>query len=432
MPDISPIGTGASPLSRIRLVEERARSHPADAGTITSPSPIDDGRRIQAIDVVRGFALFGVVWMNLFESTTRMVPPPILAALPTAPVDRVVGFLSSWLMQGKAQCLFGILFGFGFAVFTDRAARRDANARLLYTRRLLALLVFGTAHFVFLWWGDILHDYALIGFLLLLTPRLPSATMLVLGAALVCLSHPLTSFVAAITGHNLGAERHHAHALLNGALWHALSAGDYGATIRASLLRARLLYDRIGVITLVASLFGQFLLGAWLFRQGWLQDAASHRGLFRRAATIGVPVGLALASLAPLGRLVPAVAMMPEPLADTVDDGGTLLLALGTGAATVLLVTYRSNARLVAGLAAFGRMALTNYVAQSFVYFFIEYDFGLDLFARSGATADIVVGVVVTVCQIAFSLLWLQRFRFGPLEWLWRSTTYGRWQKLAR
>ncbi len=419
-------------MSEMNIVPASSLTGPSDVGLITSAAPVDYRGRIQAIDVIRGFALFGVVWMNLFENTTRMVPHAILAALSTAPVDRVVGFLSSWLMQGKAQCLFGILFGFGFAVFSERVARRQANARLLYARRLTALLVFGWAHLVFLWWGDILHDYALLGFLLLLTPRLPSWVMLALAVALLCLSGPLATLVASMAGHDLPAELGHAHAQLNHALWQSLSTGDYGATVQASLLRLRFLYDGAGAITLVAPLIGQFLFGAWLFRQGWLQDVAAHRRLFRRAVGIGLPIGITLASLAPLRRLLPATAILPVPLADIFDDIGTLVLALGYGAAIALLATRRSTATPVVGLAAFGRMALTNYVAQSFFYFFIEDGFGLDLFTRTGVTTDLAFGVAVSLCQIAFSMWWLGRFRFGPLEWLWRSVTYGKWQQLVR
>ncbi len=430
-------------MSETVAVPERARSGLSAAGLVTSPpAPVDERGRIQAIDVVRGFALFGVVWMNLFESTTRMVPPSMLSALPTAPADRVIGFLSSWLMQGKAQCLFGILFGFGFAVFTDRVAGRHANAHVLYARRLAALLVFGWAHLVFLWWGDILHDYALLGFLLLVTPRLPSGLMLALAVTLLCFPGPVALLVASMAGHDFAAEIGHAHAQLNHALWHALAAGDYRATIRASLLRVRLLYGGAGTITLLAPLIGQFLLGAWLFRQGWLQEVASHKRLLRYAAGVALPFGLALAALAPLRRVWPATAFLPMPLADIVDEIGTLVLALAYGATLALLATCRSAAKpvvgfpvvgfLIVGFAAFGRMALTNYVAQSFVYFFVEYGFGLDLFTHTGVTADLILGVAVTCCQITFSLWWLGRFRFGPLEWLWRSSTYGRWQPLKK
>ena len=191
--------------------------------------------------------------------------------------------------------------------------------------------MFGWAHRVFLWWEDILHDYALLGFVLLLTPRLPSGFMLTLAAALLCLSGLLGALVAFATGHSFEADITRAHAEMNSALWRGLSTGDYGATIQASLLRVRLLYSGAGAMTLLAPLLGQFLLGAWIFRQGWPQDAASNRILFRRVAAVALPSGLAIASLAPLHRLWPTAMAMPAPLPGILDDIGTVSLALGYG-----------------------------------------------------------------------------------------------------
>ncbi len=397
-------------------------------------APIDDPGRIRAVDAIRGFALFGVVWMNLYESTSRMVPHAILDGLRTAPLDRVVAFLSSWLMQGKAQCLFGVLFGFGFAMFTERVTQRRANASLLYARRLAALLLFGTAQFVLLWWGDILHDYAAVGFLLLLTPRLPSAAMPALALGLLFLSDPLATIAAQLLGQQPHDGIVAVHARLNTGLWRALAAGDYGATVRLALVRMRLLYAGPHLLAMWGPLAGQFLLGAFVYRQGWLQDAAAHRRLFRRTTAVALPFGFVLTALAPLRRLLPAWpwAALPAPLWDTVDDGAVLLLAIGYGALVASFVVRKPDNAISTGLAAFGRMALTNYVMQSFFYFFVEYGFGLDLFTRTGATSDLLLGVAVTTAQIAFSLAWLRKYQFGPLEWLWRSVTYGHWQTLGR
>ncbi len=396
------------------------RSTAARDMSVTGPAaPVDDARRIRDLDVIRGAALFGVVWMNLHESTRWFVPHARLDALPSAPVDRVVDALAAWLVLGKAQCLFGILFGFGFAVFTERAMRRRSDAATLYARRLTALLVLGVAQYVFLWWGDILHDYALVGFALLLSRRAPDRVLLVAGATLMLFADPLGALVARAAGHVdlhaiQGAERGRFHVVM----WRALSAGDYAGLLHGVVLRTRLMYGNATIVQLWGSLLGQFLFGAWLFRKGWLHDVAAHRRLFRRAALVAVPVGLALSGW--------------DLFADAslAGDVAVPLLAIGYGATLVTLGGHASVHRRLGGLAALGRMALTNYVGQSFVYFFVAYGFGLDLFARVGTTADLALAIVVTTLQIAASRWWLRRYRFGPLEWVWRSITYDRAQSM--
>ena len=398
--------------------------------------PLAERARIAELDVIRGAALFGVLWMNLVEITDWLVPAPLRDALASAPVDRVVTVLSAWLLNGKAQMLFGILFGFGFAVFIDRAAARGAGATRLYARRLTFLLILGALHWVFLWWGDILHDYALVGFALLPVQRWPERRLALLGVALILLSplgrtlgHWLTQDGGA---HTLGAVRGAFHR----AMWQATSAGDYRGMVRAIPLRAAALYGDGNVVAFFSQLFGEFLLGAFLYRTGWLQRAALHRRLFRGAALACVPAGLALAGLDP-ARSLPALRLAPLPtaLSGVLDQAGALTLAMGYAALAVLAVLAVSRPALrplCTGVAALGRMALTNYVGQSVFFFLVIDGFGLGLIGRIGVALDGVASILLFALQVLLSTWWLRRFRFGPLEWLWRSATYGRWQELRR
>ena len=383
-------------------------------------APVDDASRIRDLDVIRGVALFGVVWMNLHESTTWFVPHQRLDALASAPVDRIVDTLAEWLVLGKAQCLFGILFGFGFAIFTERAMQRRSDAGLLYARRLTALLVLGVVQYIFLWWGDILHDYALVGFLLLPSRRLPDRFVLVAGVTLMLFSEPLARLWAAEVAHvDLSAIKALGRAHFHTVMWDALSSGDYAGLLHGVAVRTRLMYANPSLIENKGHLLGQFLFGAWLFRKGWLRQVSAHPRLFNRTAALCVPVGLALSAVDLYGH------------SDLAGEVSVPLLALGYGA---LLVVAGRNAfihRHMAGLAAFGRMALTNYVAQSFIYFFVDYGFGFDLIEKVGTSVDLVLALAITAAQVGFSLWWLRRYRFGPLEWVWRSVTYNRRQTLT-
>ncbi len=400
-----------------------------DIVTVTS-APVGQADRIQDIDVIRGFALFGVVWMNLFETTRAFMPETAQAALPSAPLDRVVAFLGEWLVLGKAQCLFGVLFGIGFALFTDRVLQRGGNAGRVYARRLAFLLVLGLLHLMFLWFGDILHDYALVGFLLLLTRKLPTQALLVGGAVLLLGSEEAVSLLTAhIALPHVSLSRHVEGGYLHAEMWRALSQGDYATLLQVGLLRAARTYGNLDVLKLWAPIAGQFLLGTWIYRKGWLQESRRHASLMRRVAVTLLPVGLLLSMAGPVAGWAPRPGI-GEVTTHLAEGLATPMLALGYAAALIVLCRVWTESAMLGGLAAFGRMALTNYVSQSMFYFLVVDGFGLGMIRRSGAAMDLLMAVGLVVLQVAVSQWWLRSFRFGPLEWLWRSATYGTWQRL--
>lgn len=134
-----------------------------------SLAPIGAAERIELIDVVRGFALYGVLLANLiWISQEGAVTPAQVAALPTATVDRVVRYAVQFFIDWKFYTLFAFLFGLGFSVQLIRAEQRGVAIIPIYVRRLVVLLGFGLAHAYLVWYGDILHHYALLGFVLVL------------------------------------------------------------------------------------------------------------------------------------------------------------------------------------------------------------------------------------------------------------------------
>jgi uncharacterized protein len=395
-------------------------------------APVAPQDRISEVDIIRGFALFGVLWMNLFSHTWANMPEAHVASLATAGVDRIIGFLGEWLAAGKAQALFSMLFGFGFAILMERVEARGADATSIYLRRLAILLALGLAHLCLLWLGDILHSYALMGFLLLLTRRWPGPVVLTLGIALSLLVLPAV-FIGWqllhpgeappwIVAEAAGAERR--FALLQG--------GDFPAFVaeNAYAVWTEIYAQPIGP-AILAFIFGRFLIGAWIHRRGWLQDTARHAAGFRRWAAILLVSGLLLTAARP------ALGLAGLQLGDWARRGvflaafaGLVVLALGYAAAIVVLCQKEKWRGRLSGLGAVGRMALTNYVTQSLVFLFVLYGFGLGLLPYFGATYCLGLALLVFALQIAFSRWWLERYRFGPLEWVWRSLTYGERQPM--
>lgn len=393
-----------------------------------APQPIAVGDRIAAIDIIRGFALFGVLWMNLYEHRGLMMPYDALDHLPTARLDYWVGFLSEWLMRGKAQALFSLLFGFGFANIIDRLKARGASPAI-FLRRTAILLVFGLIDIFLMWVGDILAAYAVMGFVLYLTRNWSTRMLILVGLPVAVLGTPVLELAMRLL---MGGEAWWLRLWEEGAAIRADLAmrNDYPAFV-AELWRSTWVewWLTPAVLPYLAQIIGRFLLGSWIFRQGWLGDVSGHTNLFARTARLALPIGLLISGFV---ASVKWFEWLPAWIGATVDQVSMLVLACGYGAAIVMLHLHGRFTRLFTGLQAVGRMALTNYLTQSLFYVFGLYGFGLGLMSYLGATASLGLAIAFFAMQIGFSLWWLARYRFGPLEWLWRSLTYGEVQPLRK
>lgn len=390
-------------------------------------APVGLGERIAAIDIIRGFALFGVLWMNLHEHLGLAMPYDALDHLPTATLDKYLGAVSNWLMQGKAQTLFSLLFGFGFANIMARLEARGLPAGRIFLRRIAILMLFGMVNAFLLFIGDILVGYALMGFVLFFTRHWTLRRLLVVGLGLALLSSPLLTVITLILwdGHGYWVAGFDEGAAIRGTLF--LQA-DYGAYV-AELWRSNWFewYGTPGWMAYIGQILGRFLLGAWVFRQGWFSNLDGNPDLFRRTLRLALPTGLAASGIAVANA---SFDIGPAGLEATLGPTGALLLALAYASAIVLLHLAGRCAGLFAGLAAVGRMALTNYIMQSLFYIAAIYGFGLGLMSVLGATLSLGLAIAFFATQIAFSRWWLARYRFGPLEWIWRCLTYGQRQPM--
>jgi uncharacterized protein len=387
--------------------------------------------RTPELDVIRGFALFGVMLINLYGHPEFAIPERVIEALPTAAIDRPLGLVFDVFWTGKAQALFSMLFGFGFAMFLGRAEARGVDGMRLYLRRVLILLAIGTVHVAAVFFGDILQIYALAALVLILFRRAPDRTLLI-GGVLLSLFAPLAlpihlAWVEAATGATppliqaweAGIERR----------WVVFLDNDWPAYAWELIRGAGAeWYLSVFAWSYMAGVLGRFLVGFWLYRKGWLLRPGEHAAAFRRWAPrlIGAGLVLSVADVA-VGATV-ELTLAGEIAHEVLHRSGQLVLALGYGAGLVVLMQGSAGRRLLAGLGDVGRMALTNYLTQSVVYLFVFYGFGLGLMRWGGALTCLAIAVPTFALQVVFSRWWLARYRYGPLEWLWRSATYGAWQ----
>jgi uncharacterized protein len=366
------------------------------ADDAASPRPTGPAERIDAIDVLRGLALLGVVAINVVNEFRVSIFEQFLSQKPpTSPIDSAIGAILMLAVEMKALALFSLLFGAGLAIQFERLASSERRTSLL-VRRLAVLLAFGLIHLCLIWNGDILTEYALAGLIVLpflFGPRwlLAVAALAFLGLYLVMQAAPpdgLFPSTATITQHVADATRIYA-------------TGGF-LDVLAFRLREIPLIVPLHVFVFPRTI-GLFLLGAFGWRTGIPQSRP------RRLLSIGVPcMGLGAA-------LILAGA----------DALGTILLALGYGAVIIGIANLESGKKLLGWAAPLGRMAFTNYLAQSLIFGWIFYGYGLGLFGRLGVTSALAIGVAVYIGQVFFSAWWLRRFRYGPVEWLWRTLMYG-------
>jgi uncharacterized protein len=361
-----------------------------------SPRPTGPTERIDAIDVLRGLALLGVVAINVVNEFRVSIFEQFLSQKPsTSPIDSAIEAILTLAVEMKALALFSLLFGAGLAIQFDRLANSERRTSLL-ARRLAVLLAFGLIHLCLIWNGDILTEYALAGLIVLPFLFGPRWLLAVAALAFLMLYLAMQAFppdglfpsTATVTQHVADATRIYA-------------TGGF-LDVLAFRLREIPLIVPLHVFVFPRTI-GLFLLGAFAWRTGIPQSRP------RRLLSIGAPcIGLGAALI-----LAGAEAL------------GTILLALGYGAVIIGIAHLESGKKLLGWAAPLGRMAFTNYLMQSLIFGWIFYGYGLGLFGRLGVTSALAIGVAVYIGQVFFSAWWLRRYRYGPVEWLWRTLMYG-------
>jgi uncharacterized protein len=298
--------------------------------------------------------------------------------------------------------------------------------RSFYPRRLLVLLVFGIVHGAFVFWGDILVAYAVMGFVLLAFRKRQPSTVLrwAIGLVLVFTILGSIAFIAfqfvEMPAGPASDERWEVTRLAR-----AMREGDLTGVVAENFLAwVSFAPKNLSLFFL----FPAFLFGLWAWRRRVAQDLDAHAARIRRLCRVALPLGAALQAFAVAENILRAGSRPDPPDLLILGAGlaryyGTYILALGYAAGLALLVRRDSLRRRVAPAAAVGRMALTNYVLQSFLC--VTLFTTADLYGKIGPALLLLPTVAIYAGQVWFSNWWMGRFRFGPLEWLWRSLTYG-------
>jgi uncharacterized protein len=389
-------------------------------GIPSKAAPIQQSERVEQMDILRGIALLGVLMINLLGEFRVSIFQQFVNVPPAAhALDRWIDTYTHVFIELKAFALFSLLFGIGLAIQFDRISMRGGSPFRLLSRRLLALLLLGIIHLTLIWNGDILTEYAVAGLIALPFLFLPRRWLGV-ATLLFTLRYLLPYFPYPISFPSDEWLRLH--------LEQAAIVYKYGSYVQVLAFEWHELPELLPLhVFIIARTVALFLFGAFCWRSGIVKKLDAHTETLALSSLLGLGVGLSLTIL---------TSSLVKPMIFGRAQGelyliGELALTIGY-AATIMYVTTKDWGRKALGWAApLGRMAFTNYVMQSVIFSFLFFGWGLGLFGMRSAPA-LLLGVCVYILQVFFSAAWLRRFRFGPIEWLWRTMMYGVIQPMKR
>lgn len=406
-------------------------SDPATARASSALAPVSPEERIALLDVLRGLALLGILIMNMPLFGAPWCSFAIEPKLFPGWYDRAASFVTELFIGGKANAIFSFLFGLGMALQLQRAAASGGGFALVYLRRIAVLFAVGAAHALLLWNGDILHVYAILGLLLLAVRRSSDRVVF----TLIALSLVAPTLRAAW---GLYAQERPPHSVSHFAQlaqeqMRIYQQGAYLEQVAARVGDFREWYAPTrrlqGAIMGFPLLAVTMLLGFHAGRRRLLEDVAANAPRIRRmmwwCLGLGLLAAVGFATLhalhRPTGR--PTVSGFMGGLLFTLNRP---LLCIAYIGAIALLFQRDRVRRALSPLVNVGRMPLTNYLMQTLIATTLFNSYGFGLFGKVGPALGLLITAAIYAAQVAYSNWWMARFRFGPLEWLWRAATYGK------
>ena len=403
-----------------------------------APGPVAEGERILAIDVLRGFALLGILVVNIQSFSM----PDAALFNPTAYGDlsganRWVWYLTHVLFDQKYMTIFSMLFGAGILLMTARAEGKGVPSTALHYRRMTVLLGFGLAHAYLIWSGDILVSYALCGFLVYLFRRRTPRVLVTLGIGSVAVSSVLSLFFGWSMPHwpeDSVKEMSEMFQPSSESIAETLAAYR-GGWVSQVTYRAPWALQFQTFVFLVWTLWragGLMLLGMGLFKLGVFSAARSTR-FYGSLVGVGAFIGVPVVVYGVRANLQVGWDVYYSFFQGTqYNYWASILVSLGWVGLVMIVCKKGMLGFITPALAAVGRTAFTNYIAQSLICTTLFYGHGFGLYGNVDRIGQALIVLAVWLIQLIASPLWLRHFRFGPLEWLWRSLTYRKIQPIRR
>jgi len=399
-------------------------------------APVTAAQRIHYLDELRGFALLGILIMNIqnFAMVMASYMNPTAQGLVTG-LDRITYWYTHLFADMKMMSLFSMLFGAGMLLFIEKAKEKRGKSIGLHHRRMFWLLVFGLIHAYFIWRGDILVVYAIAGVIIYWFKNATPKWLITAGVVFFLL-FAFFSYSVDLFWEVMPESDKEEMVDMFQPSQETIDAEVAAYTGSMAEIHQRRVKDAAqmhqSMIVYLFRVLANMLFGMALFKWGIIKGEKSPQ-FYRRFMGIGFGVGFPL--------IIAGILLNFQNDWNTrfyfaygfqFNYFGSIFVAFGYIGLIALWSKSEFLADLKRRLAAVGRMAFTNYILQSIICTFIFYGFGLSLFNEVDRFTQQLIVLGVWIVQLAISPWWLKRYRFGPLEWLWRTLTYWKRQPMKR
>ena len=383
-------------------------------------TPVSKQERMDILDILRGFAIFGILIVNI----AGMAGPawlPGYEAPDFAWYDRLAEIMVNFLATGKFYVIFSFLFGLGFSIQMMRAEEKGRKLRSFYPRRLLIMFGFGVLHAVFFFIGDILRLYAILGFLLLAFRKRSRRTLITWAVIFLLLNFAAIGLAGGPLA-DVGEVPDEFNVLEM-----AREFYTEGSFFQVSLFQAGASIVAFFSMTIAqgGTVMALFLMGLLAGRMNIFQNLSQHRETLKKVFVWSMLLGIVLNAAYIIFARSPWISSFTWII-------GAPILGTAYVAGLSLLRLKKDGARRLQPLANVGRMALTNYLMHSVIGAILFNGYALGLYEQVGPLGLWGITIGVYLLQIPFSTWWLSRFHFGPMEWLWRALTYKQRPKFRK
>ncbi len=384
-------------------------------------NPVTPNNRIEYLDSLRGIALLGIILANMIlYSLYLYLSEDQINNIGVTRFDKTLDFLELMLIEGKFYTIFSILFGIGFSIILERSRSKNSNFVKFFLWRMTLLAIIGVIHAIFFWHNDILFFYACCGMLLIPMARFSDKTIFFIALTMFVIPIGMKVFFGTTTDSFLQI-RDQLFETFSITLNNRVDIWTSGNWKSIWQLNLSMWFNQFHFVIgsgMIFKIFGSFLIGYLIGRKKIHEKLHELKPIIKKIALIGLIFGLVFNfAYASYFYTNSWELILSESL-------GILPLSFGYMALAALLWQSIKFKKLMLLFAPVGRMALTNYVFQSVICTLIFYNTGMALGGKFSPSGYLLIGIIVFGFQVVFSKIWLAKFRFGPLEWIWRSLTY--------